>query len=876
MSTNIGKAWNKICLVSFLFLSFTSLFSQEIFDLETAEKDPNYKIQKLKYLDELYDAGPNVDIQELRFKNQENLKELKQKNASKSNVFANGNLTGEWFERGPNNEAGDLQDFDYDPVTDDIYAISVVGHLWKGNLDKRKWTLLNDQIRFNNNFFEHVKLPNGNDRILALYGSGEDAKKVRYSDDQGATWTIASGFDFYDHYGKGIRLFELSDGTLVYLVFTWIENPWGAGYELYHSTDSGATFSKILSIDGKGHSDKQVSLWKYPKSDQLFIYDTKEQQRYVINDLGGSAAITGPQNLTGSTLPEQRFNATGRISGNQQLHYVNANYNMYSSTDGLNWTLLGQGTNNADNSRLSVWGKNRSFLANPNNNQIYGGSFQFYKTTDNDPVNWDEQYSYWWVYYDKNLPNRQDNLHVDITGIKYFEKSNGAPFFIILNHSGVHVSYDNMETTENLGLDGLNITTLYDHATAPDGTIYAGAQDKGTMMNISDNNSGTGIIDTENQTTGDGMRELFFNNGQSYFGFLQNGFMMCKPDKNQNGGYRSWNVPGNHTAGWINPLEAHPDPSAKKAYIAGGNINGDTGSYLIEMEVSFNADGSNFQWLPNQFDYDFRANSRNGTSVIKAISASTADFNRLYVATADGTFFYSTDAGNSWTKSTYNIPTSLLPWDIAVSKTDADTVFLCGRGWSNTGVYQSNDGGVTFEPLSNNIPSAMFFDIVLDTSEEFLYAGTSEGPYAYSFADSSWYYIGDAVTPYVDFRSVEYIEDTDVVRYGTYGRGIWDFKVDNSVLSVDEIPLAESQQFFKLYPNPAQDNVYIDFDNQFGLEKAGVYIYDMQGKKLFEQERSLSSGKNKIDIEVVTLSSGMYNLILKIGNKKITRKVTLK
>ena len=85
-------------------------------------------------------------------------------------------------------------------------------------------------------------------------------------------------------------------------------------------------------------------------------------------------------------------------------------------------------------------------------------------------------------------------MHVDMMEMEFFRKANNTPFFIILNHAGIYVSYDNMKTTTNLAQTGLNVVTLYDHATAPDGTIFCGAQDKGTFKNASNNNANTNNI----------------------------------------------------------------------------------------------------------------------------------------------------------------------------------------------------------------------------------------------------------------------------------------------------------------------------------------------------------------------------------------------
>ncbi len=765
--------------LDFMFSPYNiALLPEGIIDNQANEQTADHELYKREYHEELYYADSTTNVDSLR--HEEWLKRKTKKVVSDPSApipapapmaYANGAINGEWFERGPNNEAGDCRIIDFDKATEDIYLISSAGHLWKGNLDKRKWIVLNDNAKFNTKVLAHAKTATNVDRIIALYGSGEDGKKTRYSDDMGLTWTVSTGFNFYDGYGGAKQLIQLEDEKTLFLsVFTWIQSPWGSGHEIYRSDDYGESFTKVLTLNDNAPGSNDVAMVNYPRSSKIYIYDNKNKTHYVLdhNTTTSATTITGPESLTGASIPNGSIYVTGRESGGATDHYIYSGSSLYKSTNGTQWTSLGSITINGSQEGLM----NGSLMANPDNTQIYAGGFQFYKTSNES--DWTQQYDQWWEYYKNSEPNNKDNMHVDIMKIQYFQKADDTPFIIILNHAGIHISYDNMETTSNLGLDGLNVVTLYDHATAPDGSIFLGAQDKGTFSTTETINGSVKTFPSINQTTGDGMRELFFNNGESWFGFLQNGSMYARADKD-NGSNKSWKVPGSNIPGWINPVEAHPDPAAKKCYVAGGNINGGSGSYLIEMEVSWTGTGSNFQWHPTQFNYDFRANSRNGQSVIKALSASTKDHDRLYVASKDGTFFYSTNKGSSWTKSSYNIPTSLLPWDIAVSSTDQDHLYLAGTGWSNSGVYKSTDGGVSFSPLSSDAPNATYYDIALTPDNAFLFAATSEGPYVYVNADSKWYDLSGPGHPYVDHKSVEFIQTENVVRFGTYGRGIWDF-----------------------------------------------------------------------------------------------------
>lgn len=752
-----------------IFLNNKTIIEPELPFGPSDDDDPKRDSIKKAFFDKLYYATENTNVDSIRQYNWEYF--IRKKNEMKQNVatrnggenFANGNLTAKWHERGPINEAGDMRHIDYLPTTNMLYGISRGGHLWKGSLNGSDWTLLNDDIRFVYNRSVIKVLPQGNgSRIFAIYGDGVDNKIIRYSDDEGQSWTVGTGFVFYDHWGGARRLYALSDNTtLFYLVQTWSGSPWGKMYQLYKSTDKGATYTKVWD-SGIGADNETVDLWKPHDSDNLFLIDNFNNEFIRINhDIPtnnttfNSVSFSDQNIVYGGIHVSGRFNST--LNDYEFFICHDDNDKIYKTVNGSNWTYLSTASDN-------IW--NKGWLANPNNNDLYVGSFQLNKT--NNGINWQEQYSDWWRYYDTS----KDSMHVDIMNLNYFEKTDGTPFIIVCNHAGVHVTYDNFSTTQNLGLTSLNIVTLYDQTTAQDGFLYCGAQDKGTF--IFDGNTKTDFtpISTQNTNTGDGMLGVFSNSDQSYFGMIQNGRIYAFPNRSSSQKY-AYTIPGNHKSGWINPIVSTPNFIDNKIYVAGGNLNGGNGCYLIEMNPS-NVGG--FSFNPTQFNYDFRANSNSGTAVIKAIGVSTTDENRLYVATEDGTFFRSTNQGQNWIKSNTNLPNAFIPWEIITAKNDEDLVFISGTGFSNHGVFQSTDGGQNFSALSNGIPSATFYEVTLSDDNSMLFAATSEGPFVYVFDDALWYDLIGSNSPYVDYTSVDNIGN-NIIRFGTYGRGIFDFEI---------------------------------------------------------------------------------------------------
>ena len=738
--------------------------SEPVSDLD----DPKRDSLKQVYLDQLYYAteGTNVDsIRHENWKNNYRIKQEKRQQAqfrTNTSSFANGKIEGAWYERGPDNEAGDMREIAYMPATDELYGLSSVGHLWKGTLAGNDWVLLNDDIQFEADVIQ--ALPhNGGTRIFAIYGTGVDDKIIRYSDDNGLSWTKGTGFDFYDHWGAGRRLFTMSDNnTLYYLVHTWSGSPWGQLMQLYKSTNKGVTWTQVIETP-VGYSNATVDVWQPYGSDNLFWIDNvaKEYIEITHDFATGNTNLSTPVSYAAANIANGLIHVSGRYNAsnsNYDFYIATGTNSVYHTNDGANWTYLSTIPDN-------IWRK--GWLADPSNDKLYAGGFQLKQTSDF--TNWTDLYAQWWVYYSTS----KDMMHVDMMNFQYFETAGGTPFIIVCNHAGVFITYDSFNSTTNLGLNNLNVTTLYDQTTASDGFLYCGAQDKGTFTYNGNSMANFDQLSTDNRSTGDGMIGVFFNADNSMAMMLQNGSFFAYADK-ATSNYNHWgSVPGNNKPGWINPIAATPDFFDNTVYIAGGNLNGGNGSYLIKMDMTVS---SSVSFSASQFNYDFRANSNTGGGIIKAIGTAMSDYDRIYVATSDATFFTSTDAGATWTKSSAILPSSMIPWEIVTSNTVANKVFVSGTGMSNTGVYQSNDGGATFTPLSGGIPAATFYEIALSDDDGVLFASTSEGPYAYVFEDAQWYSLMDVNTPIVDYNTVDNIGN-NIIRFGTYGRGVWDFQI---------------------------------------------------------------------------------------------------
>ena len=139
--------------------------------------------------------------------------------------------------------------------------------------------------------------------------------------------------------------------------------------------------------------------------------------------------------------------------------------------------------------------------------------------------------------------------------------------------------------------------------------------------------------------------------------------------------------------------------------------------------------------------------------------------------------------------------------------------------------------------------------MAMDPEEKYLFAATDAGPYAYSMETEEWHEIAGLSAPLQQYISVEYIPSEQIVRFATWGRGIWDFDiVDPS--GIDE---TENENTFMIYPNPVMnEQITVTVANA-----TQVRLFDLNGRVVLTEQ--LNVGSNLIDIR--NLSAGAYVLV---------------
>lgn len=96
----------------------------------------------------------------------------------------------------------------------------------------------------------------------------------------------------------------------------------------------------------------------------------------------------------------------------------------------------------------------------------------------------------------------------------------------------------------------------------------------------------------------------------------------------------------------------------------------------------------------------------------------------------------------------------------------------------------------------------------------------------------------------------------------------------NGVLGVNELS-ANVLSSFELFPNPATDATVIKINSQKATN-AKVVIYNALGAVVSEKNVNMVEGKNKIDLNVDELGSGIYFAQIKTAGNSVTKKLIIK
>jgi hypothetical protein len=762
-------------------------------------------------------------------------------------LLADGNLFGEWVERGSNNQAGRIVATDYVPALDKIFMLSDGGSLFKGDRDGSSWEVINDDLRFNSKFLKHFE-HNGGRRWMAFV---ED--KPHYSDDDGISWTQSFGIFYTNDNGGFHEPLILNDGNnTIYLLK---KNSYWDDIELFRSIDQGEVFIQMATFPTSDFNEfRMVS----PHNADFAYLARRGSGNISIFKIDGNQINLVKE--TGIDLGGQRLNFTATVFDSDTILYTHdKDMVIYSSHD------AGQTWEQKDTIPTRPWGVG-IYTIKSDPNILYAGSNECFISTDGGAA-W-VKLADWWAYYD----NIEYKIHADMMSFNEYETAGGNPFLLIGNDGGISINnndYYNLSTGyQNIGMQNLNVSQYYDVRSDLDPShyyIYAGAQDQGFQRAFT-NFSNEGTLNFEQVISGDYGHISFSLQGERMWSVYPGGWCTYYDDPENGNVAASFDIDSEDESVWIPPMMDAPNLDDNLVYVAGGSAEvGGSGSYIIKLEYqSGNIEATN---LP----YNFKDN---GGGTPSAIASSKLNFERFYAATNNGSFYKSDDSGMNWIQGNQAVPNGhyLYGQTILPSKIDEETVYFGGSGYSNAGVLKSLDGGLNFVEMANGLPQTLVFDLAANADESLIFAATEAGPFVYIVAEEMWYDMSGMYAPAQTYWSVEFLEEDNIVRYGTYGRGIWDFQIKEEVGNGN---ITKANFDFKTYPNPSNGIINIEWTN---AEKGNInaQLYSLSGKLILEKTYlSNNVSTNKEILVLSNLKVGNYFLKIASEQKVGTAKIIL-
>jgi len=799
--------------------------------------------------------------------------------ASVRSEYADGALNGTWVNRGPKNMPGAFKFAEMLDNTDIIYGVTwnhYVGeynstsYIHKGTIynpatgtggDDFELLTANWPNRYQNLFAFEI---NGTVRLVAHIESGP----VYFSDDDGQNWTLATGLPAANFSSTINR----QDDNKIYV---------SNNNAVYVSTNMGESFS-LLKNFGSAQNSSLYSPRYELQAGAANIYLARNGSFYKLNATQTDFEFVG--NYVNSH-GDNNFS----IGGDSNVLYVTENKNYWVSTDeGLSWTQkFPTGNWYGDTSGKMSAGK--FIAAHPEDaNIVIGGYAHPVVSTDALTTNWTDETG-WGIYQlGSQLPLQEYqnvirfNYHPDFQSSHFFYNSTGDIFSARCSDGGIFISYKEWTDLPSPGegynfsgyanahfinINVLNTITsliyrdaLFTGANNPD-HIYYGTQDQGSQ-NIIQGSSGD-QLDFYQTIGGDGPSIDSYDGLNAWKWHRQGEKVWAPGPVYNNGNFRS--------IGDINQqINSQP-------FVEFSNQS-DMG--WVQTYIDRHDPAENIWMLSKQLHRaKWNGNTLLGHTVdkgnrqIAALAQGTVNPDLLYML-QDGKVFISYDRGNTFGQG-INTPFITTPnggWttgDIGsgvVLPGNDDWILFSGPSSNAVGSILSTDGGATWTDVTGIYPSgidAQTGGMIVTPNGEFVFAGTDVGGYVYDVEQSEWFSLAEDIG-FFNVVDLDYIQETNTVRFATFGSGILDFNIENGIIS-NASQLPESEQVL-VYPNPTKDYVNIEITSD-KISNMLIEIIDLKGQILSSQSYAIED-VGPIKLNIASMSSGIYLIKLTDQHEK--------
>ncbi|NNF02334.1 MAG: T9SS type A sorting domain-containing protein [Bacteroidia bacterium] len=616
-------------------------------------------------------------------------------------------------------------------IVSTIYIGTPAGGLWRSTNTGSTWTSLTDGIPSIG--VSGIAVANSN-TIYILTGDGDggdtDCIGVLKSTNAGETW-LSTGLSFsIPTSTRGYKLVMSPANSNILLAAT------SAG--LYRTTNGGVSWSVVQS-----GSFRDI---EYKSDDPTVVFAVTTNTFYRSTDSGATwTAISGAPLPTGESriaIAVSPANANyiyylagpgGPSSGQFKGFYCSVDAGLTwisrSTTPNiLNSSLAGTGTSSQSTYDLAV------AVSGTSVSTILTGGINVWKST-NFGSNWTIN-SHWNT--GTATANGLEYTHADIHALELNPLDNSI---WCGSDGGIFRTTNNGTTWTDLST-GLRIMQFYKIAGTPANSnlIIGGTQDNGS-------NEWDGGSSVDHMYGADGMDCMIdHSNSNIYYFSTQNGGLR----KSTNGGSTCSSIkPSGSSGSWVTPYVMNPSNSS--IIYAGYSDIYKTTNGGTSWSISTTLSGSG------------------------ALAHGTNNTNRVY-ASSGSQIYMTNDAGGTWTNVSTGLP-SITITDITVNPDNSPEVWVTFGGYTaGEKVYRSANAGTSWTNMSGSLPNVPINCIAFEDNnaspDDAVYVGADVGIFYRDATLGAWTTFSNWL-PNVPVFDLEIHQANNVIRAGTYGRGLW-------------------------------------------------------------------------------------------------------
>ncbi len=631
------------------------------------------------------------------------------------------------------------------------------GGLWKTTNGGSSWTVLTD----NNTVLgvSDIAIPTDYATSNTIYiatgdrdggsmwsigGSSNDNNSVGVlkSTDGGISWnTTGLSYTVDQEYLVSRLLIDPDDNQTIFAATT---------KGVYKTTNGGTDWTKLASNDfidmEFNPGDKQIMYGSTKGYSSTRIYKSTDggsswSQTQYISGRRTELAISPAQ-------PTWVYAIAANSSGGLEGIYKSTDsgdsfFKVYNGSD-TDHNMLGYYSNGSGGS--SGQGSYDLCIAvKPDNaNTLYVGGVNGWKSNDGG-ASW-SCVNMWTGYSGYNM-NGADVVHAD----KHFLSFQNNSTLFECNDGGIYKTTNGGSTWTDL-TNGIVISQIYRLGVSQmdSNEVICGLQDNGTKLY-----SSTSWSDVKG---GDGMECIidYTDNNVQYGTYVNGEIERTTNHWGWGGTIISNNISDENGGYWVTPYIIDP--------------NNNQTLYVGYADVWKTTDrGNNFT----------KISTMNSGQKLRSMAIAPSNNQVLYVA--DKYYVWkTTNGGTDWTNITGTLYTGSSITYLAVKNDDPNTVWVTFGGYNSDHVYESVDGGNSWNNISSGLPNLPVMSIVQNKQNTFaveLYAGADIGVYR-KVGTADWELFSTGLPNVVVTELDIYYDDANheksKLRAATYGRGLWE------------------------------------------------------------------------------------------------------